>query len=150
MTQLAQRRMIGVVAVLAAAAMLGAAVVSNLGDNLVYYVSPTELAAMGDKAQDATVRLGGLVLPGSFDLKKCDPGCEFRVTDGTTELAVATEGLPPQMFRAGIGVVVEGQLQGDVFHTDRVLIKHDNEYKAPTDAASMRATAGTLVEGDPK
>lgn len=150
MNDLAKRRMIGALVVVMAGALLAWAVIGNLGNNIVYYWSPTELAEKGASAQGATVRLGGLVVPGSFDLSKCSPGCAFRVTDGKTEVAVETEGLPPQMFRAGIGVVVEGSLQGEVFHTDRVMIKHDNQYKAPTDEAGMRQAQATLIEGDEK
>lgn len=150
MNDLYKRRLIGALVVLLAGALLAWAVVGNLGNNIVYYWSPTELVAKGDAAQGATVRLGGLVVPGSFDLSKCTPGCAFRITDGKTEVAVETEGLPPQMFRAGIGVVVEGRLDGQVFHTDRVMIKHDNQYKAPTDEAGMKQAGATLVEGDEK
>lgn len=131
MTDLAKRRLIGLFAILVALSALGWIAWGNLGENLVYYWSPTELAQKGDAARGVTVRLGGLVMPGTFDLEACDPGCRFKITDGTTEVDVATEGLPPQMFREGIGVVVEGQLESGVFRTERVMIKHNNEYRAP-------------------
>ena len=131
MTDAMRKRLFGVVAILVAAIGLGIVMFADLGENLVYYWSPTELRAQ-ENAGEATVRLGGLVVPGSIDH---DPGAStlrFEVTDGTTTVSVHSDGNPPQMFREGIGVVVEGQLQPDgVFHTDRVMVKHSNEYEAP-------------------
>lgn len=145
MNDLWKRRLVGLVAVTVALSALTWIAYGNLGNNLVYYWSPTELVEHGADANGATVRLGGLVVPGSFDLEACKPGCSFRVTDGKNEVNVSTEGLPPQMFREGIGVVVEGSLQGGTFHTDRVMIKHSNEYKAPTDG-DISSAAQTLSE----
>lgn len=146
MTELWKRRLFGLGAILVVVAMLVGLSFGNLGQNVVYYWSPTELVQKRDEAQGQTVRLGGLVMPGTFDLAACDPGCSFRITDGRTEVAVETEGVPPQMFRAGIGVVVEGQLHGDVFRTDRVMIKHSNEYQAP-EGGEKPDMAATLEEG---
>lgn len=146
MTELWKRRLFGLGAILVVVVMLVGLSFGNLGQNVVYYWSPTELMAKHQEAQGQTVRLGGLVMPGTFDLATCSPGCSFRVTDGRTEVAVETEGVPPQMFRAGIGVVVEGRLQGEVFHTDRVMIKHSNEYEAPSEG-EMPDMAKTLEDG---
>jgi cytochrome c-type biogenesis protein CcmE len=146
MTDLTRRRLFGLGALLVAGSALGWLAYGNLGENLVYYWSPTELVAHGAAAQDVTVRIGGLVVPGTFDLEKCNPHCHFRITDGRTELRVASTGLPPQMFREGIGVVVEGRLQGEVFATDRILVKHNNEYRAPGEG-QMPDFAKTL-DGD--
>ncbi len=137
-----------VVVVLALTSFVGGlawTIYGSLGDNLVYYWSPTELVQKSASAQGQTVRLGGLVEAGSFDLEKCNPGCQFIVTDGTNRVAVSSTGLPPQMFREGIGVVVEGELQGDVFHTERIMVKHSNEYRAPKDGEKPDM-ASTLTE----
>jgi cytochrome c-type biogenesis protein CcmE len=146
MSEIWIRRFAGGFAILLAASALVGLSYGNLGQNLVYYWSPTELHANADKAVGATVRLGGLVVPGTFDMKKCNPGCNFRVTDGQNEVLVESTGLPPQMFREGIGVVVEGQYDGAVFHTDRVMVKHSNEYRAPEDGKEPDF-AKTLTEG---
>lgn len=125
-------RVFAIGAVVVAVGALAWISMSNLGDNLVYYWSPTELAAKKAEATGQTVRLGGLVVPGTFDMTKCSPGCTFAITDGQTKVEVASAGLPPQMFREGQGVVVEGALESDgKFHTDRIMVKHSNEYKAP-------------------
>ena len=102
----------------------------GVGENLVYYWSPTELVAAGDKAKGATIRLGGLVEAGS--LQPDGTTLHFKVTDGKTEVPVTTSAVPPQMFREGIGVVVEGTVdQAGNFQSRRMMIKHDNEYRAP-------------------
>jgi cytochrome c-type biogenesis protein CcmE len=123
----------------------------SLGENLVYYWSPTELAAAGESAQGATVRLGGLVQPGTMQWDADTQVLDFRVSDGNEEVQVHSVGSPPQMFREGIGVVVEGTVDGaGVFQTDRVMVKHSNEYKAPEDG-EMPSTAdmyGTLASSE--
>ncbi len=136
----------------AALAVAGAALawiaVGDLGNNLVYYWSPTEMVAQKEKAEGATIRLGGLVEPGS--LKPDGQTLNFRVTDGTTTVPVTTREVPPQMFREGIGVVVEGTVDASgQFTSRRMMVKHDNEYRAPEsgEKPSEAAMFGTLEEG---
>jgi cytochrome c-type biogenesis protein CcmE len=145
MTDIQRRRLFGASAIVVVLGALTWLSYGSLGDNLVYYWSPTELVQRGAAAEGVTVRLGGLVVPGTFDLSACSPGCNFKISDGRTEVAVATAGMPPQMFREGIGVVVEGALEGQTFRTERVMIKHSNEYKAPTDGSMPKDMASTLV-----
>ncbi len=146
MTPNRQRLLAGLGALAVAAGALGFLVWGNLEENVVYYWSPTELVEHGDKALEATVRLGGLVVPASVDWKPEVQQLAFQITDGTQTIPVQCTGAPPQMFREGIGVVVEGQMQTDgVFRTDRVMVKHSNEYRAPDDG-DMPAIPHTLVE----
>ena len=73
-----------------------------------------------------------MVVPGSMDWDRESAHVSFQVTDGQTTVDVDVDGNPPQMFREGIGVVVEGTLAGDgTFQSDRVMVKHSNEYQAP-------------------
>ena len=126
-----QRRLFALTALGIAGAALAWVSMSDLGDNLVYYWSPTELVN-APNAQQATVRLGGMVVPGSVDWDQDAAHVSFKVTDGNTEVAVEVNGNPPQMFKEGIGVVVEGQLAANgTFTSDRVMVKHSNEYQAP-------------------
>ena len=130
----------------AAAALLAVVYSDEIADDvfgqesLVYYWSPTELVDAGDMAQRATVRLGGQVKPGADpDWDKKLP-LEFYVHDGKNKVLVRSTGAPPEMFREDIGVVVEGRMNGDVFETDRVMVKHSNEYKPPHDGDVESAT----------
>lgn len=123
----------------------------SLGDNLVYYWTPTEVVDAGDKAKGANVRLGGMVEAGSIQFDKKSLDLNFRVTDGTRSLPVHGTGMPPQMFREGIGVVVQGTLtDGGVFESDRLLVKHDNQYKAPEDGreVDMEEMMKTMGNGE--
>lgn len=122
---------IGALVILVAA--FGYLTYSGVEDNLVYFLTPAELIAKGDKAIDRPVRLGGQVVPGSVVWNADSIELTFRVTDGTQEIAVHSTGAPPQMFRAGIGVVVEGKLaRNSVFESHSLMVKHSNEYRAPT------------------
>ena len=84
--------------------------VGGIGKNLVYYWGPTELREAGDKAYGATIRLGGMVAPARSTGRGGVSGLEFDVTDGTDTVHVNSRGVPPQMFRENIGVVVEGTM----------------------------------------
>jgi cytochrome c-type biogenesis protein CcmE len=107
---------------------------SEVGKALVYYLTPTELMARGDAAYGQTIRLGGLVQPGSKHGP--DTNLSFVLTDGTTDVAVHTSVAPPALLREGIGAVVEGRLGRDgVFEATQVLVKHDENYVAPTNGA---------------
>lgn len=118
----------------------------GMSDNLVFYWSPTQLAEAGADARDTTVRLGGQVEPGTVNFDIDDNLLTFTVTDGSQEIPVACSGAPPQMFREGIGVVVEGRMQEDgVFHTDRVMVKHSNEYRAPEEGERASDVYQTLM-----
>lgn len=131
MTSAAQRRLAAVAALTVAALALGYVAMGDLGDDLVYYWTPTELISTAN-AREATVRLGGMVKPGTLDWDREAQTARFVLTDGKEEVAVQCTGNPPQMFREGIGAVVEGKLGPDgVFRTDRVMVKHSNEYQAP-------------------
>ncbi len=101
-------------------------------ENLVYFLTPNELVAKGEKAVDRPVRLGGQVVPGSVVWNAEALDLRFRVTDGSKEVLVHSSGAPPQMFRAGIGVVVEGKYgRSGVFESHSLMVKHSNEYRAP-------------------
>ncbi len=125
-------RVFAIVAVTLAMSALTFLAMSDIGDNLVYYWSPTELYEAGPKAVGASIRLGGLVAPGSISRDGDSLNLEFDVTDGTETVHVTAQAVPPAMFREGIGVVVEGTLsESGSFTTERLMVKHDNEYQAP-------------------
>ena len=130
-TEQKRRRLLAVTAVLIAGGALAFLAFSGIGENLVYYWSPTELQDAGSKAIGASIRLGGLVVPGSIEYGD-GLTLKFRVSDGANEVPVYAEATPPAMFRENIGVVVEGTMGSDgLFKTNRLMVKHDNEYRPP-------------------
>ncbi len=133
MTDAMKKRLLALGAVAIAATALGWVSMSDLGENLVYYWTPSQLMENRDKAtNEAIVRLGGMVVDGTFEWKPEEQLAVFDVTDGDQTVHVRSTGTPPQMFREGIGVVVEGSLAPDeVFETEKIMVKHSNEYEAP-------------------
>jgi cytochrome c-type biogenesis protein CcmE len=135
MTPEATRRWaLGVVLVICLGAMGGLYFFAR--GNLVYYWTPTEMKEALDRSTRddfrAVIRLGAVVKEGTLKWDKEQQQITFLATDGTTDVAVHATGAPPAMFREGIGVVVEGRMgSGDVFESDRLMVKHSNEYKVP-------------------
>ena len=146
MTEPIKRRIFAVVTISIAAISLLAVSYGGMGESVIYYWSPTELHA-APNAHDATVRLGGMVVPGSVDWDRDKGHVAFKVTDGKETVDVFCDGTPPQMFKAGIGVVVEGQLHSDnIFRTSRIMVKHSNEYEAPEEGEGHTNPYATLAE----
>jgi cytochrome c-type biogenesis protein CcmE len=127
---------LGALAVAAAAFVVIAA--SGIGRNLVYYWTPKDLRAAGDKSVGASIRLGGLVAHQSIRRGEGASGLEFDVTDGHDTVHVWSSGVPPQLFREGIGVVVEGTMtRAGHFESSRLMVSHDNRYVAPGDEKNV-------------
>jgi cytochrome c-type biogenesis protein CcmE len=114
----------GGVSVLAVAVLL---VLFALKDSIVFFNSPTDVVEK-HVAPGARIRLGGLVAPGSLSKGEA-LAVRFQVTDGNHAIAVTYQGVLPDLFREGQGVVAEGMLDGaGVFKADNVLAKHDETY----------------------
>ena len=129
-----------------ALAAFGFVLIGGLDDNIVYFVTPTELMEKGDAAHGAPVRLGGQVAPGSVQWNADALDLRFRLTDGVHEVLVHSSGAPPQMFRDGIGVIVEGRMTGaGVFESDNLMVKHSNEYRAPPEGHAPQDMYQTLI-----
>jgi cytochrome c-type biogenesis protein CcmE len=126
------KRTAAFIAITVLVAGFGYLIYGGIGENIVYFLTPQELYAKGDKAVERPVRLGGQVVPNSVTWNAEQLDLRFKVTDGTKEVVVHSHGAPPQMFRAGIGVVVEGKFQRNgVFESNSLMVKHSNEYRAP-------------------
>jgi cytochrome c-type biogenesis protein CcmE len=139
------------IAVLTGLAMLGGATAMALlafNDNLVFFYSPSDLAAK-TVGPERRIRIGGLVEDQSL-VKEDGRRVAFRVTDGKAELKVVFDGLLPDLFREGQGVVAEGKLRGDgVFVASSVLAKHDEKYMPPEVADALKRS-GHWQEGGPQ
>jgi cytochrome c-type biogenesis protein CcmE len=114
----------GGVSVLGVAVLL---VLFAMKDSIVFFNSPTDVMEK-HIAPGARIRLGGLVAPGSVS-RGNELAVHFEVTDGNRAIAVTYQGVLPDLFREGQGVVAEGALDGaGVFKADNVLAKHDETY----------------------
>ena len=130
----------GVVLAVAAGLILYA-----LSDRIVFFNSPTDMIAKQLPA-GTRIRLGGLVVAGSL-AKAADGHVRFDVTDGQTSIAVTYQGILPDLFREGQGVVAEGVVASDFsFAADTVLAKHDERYM-PREVVDALKKAGRWQEG---
>lgn len=98
----------------------------NLSANLVYFRTPTELLTEVAPSEER-LRLGGQVVAGTV----VNEGeiLLLTVTDGRESMAVRHDGVVPQLFAEGQGVIVEGTWDGTMFHSDTMLIRHDEQYR---------------------
>lgn len=150
LSPVARNRVIAVVSLLVAGAGLAFVAFGNIGENLVYYWSPKEMLAQGEKAYGPTIRLGGVVQPGSIKWNEAHTTLEFKVAtdlhEGTQSVLVRSTEVPPQMFREKIGVVVEGTFdQSQVFSSNRLMVNHSNEYRAPKEGEDLKKWQETLT-----
>jgi len=141
-----RRRLIALSLGLLALGTATALVLAAFNDNLVFFYSPSDLAAKAI-GPDRRIRIGGLVENASLVRESEGPGVGFRVTDGKTDIAVSYSGVLPDLFREGQGVVAEGRLRPDgVFVATSVLAKHDEKYMPPEVADALKK-AGRWQEG---
>ena len=155
---LKRRRLMIVAGAVLLLGVAAALVLNAFRDTVVFFFSPSEIAARLDDPElalmDRRFRLGGLVQAGS--VTKLDDGVttEFVVTDGADEITVHFTGMLPTLFREGQGVVAEGNLQTPaLFIAEDVLAKHDENYMPPEVADALKKTGhweagyGTTKEG---
>ena len=128
---------------LAAAGIAIAAVLTlrAFEENMMFYIEISDVVK-GDVPRDRTFRVGGLVVEDSVIRKPGELEIEFTVTDLEAELAILYNGLLPDLFREGQGIIAHGQL-GDngKFVADTVLAKHDENYMPPEVADSLAKQA---------
>ena len=125
------KRIALIAAGVAAIAVAAALVLNAFQSNLVFFFSPSQIAA-GEAPQDRAFRVGGMVQTGS--VKRLGDGLtvEFIVTDTARSIPVTYKGILPDLFREGKGVVAQGRLGADgVFRATEVLAKHDENYMPP-------------------
>ncbi len=114
-------------------------VLNAFRSNLVFFYSPSEVLA-GEAPRAQRFRVGGLVEQGS--VKKSGAKVDFIVTDMNEKISVHYEGILPDLFREGQGVIAQGRLMANKrFVADEVLAKHDENYMPPevADALSKHA-----------
>lgn len=105
--------------------------------NINLFFSPVQIA-QGDAPIERSIRAGGMVKEGSVFRDPQSLDVEFRITDYVDELGVSYNGILPDLFREGQGVVVVGKLQADGrFVADKVLARHDENYMPPEVAQAL-------------
>ncbi|GAC1443292.1 MAG: hypothetical protein NVSMB52_01490 [Chloroflexota bacterium] len=112
-------------------AVLGFIIYKGISNNLVYYITPSELLAKGASAQGQSFRLGGQVRPGSVHWNSRVHQLRFVLQDGKGSVAVVSRTVPPQLFTDRIGCVVEGVYGAGIFSASNLMIKHSSTYRAP-------------------
>ena len=123
----------------------------GLQKNVVCFLTPKELLAKGNEGVGVPVRLGGQVKPGSVKWNAQTLDLRFTVTDGAREMQVHSTGAPPQMFRDGMGVVVEGRVgTAGVFDATGLMVKHSNEYRPPKPGEEAHEKYKTLIQQSTK
>lgn len=131
-----KRRLYFVILGLLAVGTAAALVLSALRQDIVFFFSPTEILEAKVQTEGRRIRLGGLVEQGS--VVKDGAKVRFKVTDGAHALPVEFEGLLPDLFREGQGVVTEGRMGTGVFLASEVLAKHDENYMPKEVADSLK------------
>ena len=139
------RRALAVCSGVAALGVASALVLNAFSSNLVFFFSPTQVAAQ-EAPKGRSFRIGGLVEQGSVQRDPQGLTIRFAVTDTARAIPVTFTGLLPDLFQEGKGVVAQGRLGEDgVFRADQVLAKHDENYMAPEAAAALRDTRAGAV-----
>jgi cytochrome c-type biogenesis protein CcmE len=122
-----QRRLTMIAAGLSVLAVAVLLVLFSMKDSIVFFNSPTDVVEK-HVAPGTRIRLGGLVAPGSVTRGE-SLAVRFQVTDGHDAIPVTFQGVLPDLFREGQGIVAEGTLDSTgVFRADNVLAKHDERY----------------------
>jgi cytochrome c-type biogenesis protein CcmE len=141
-----QKRLSLIAAGLGLLGLAAGLVLFALSDTIVFFHTPSELAEKGI-APGTRIRLGGMVEEGSIS-KGAGTETTFVVTDTIATLKVRYDGILPDLFREGQGVVAEGAVQPDgTFHADTVLAKHDENYMPKELADSLREKGVKLGKG---
>lgn len=147
MTPRRKRRLALVAVLLAGVGGAGVLVLNAFSENLVYFYTPTEVAE-GEAPAHRKFRVGGLVAEGSLRRAPDSLQVRFEVSDNAREVPVVYEGVLPDLFREGQGIVADGRLnEADMFIAERVLAKHDENYMPPEAAEALeRSEAHKTLE----
>ena len=135
-----QRRLVLIGSSLGVLALAAVLVLSALKESIVFFNSPSDVVEK-QVPPGSRIRLGGLVKPGTLQ-RGDNLAVRFEVTDGNRAIAVSYQGILPDLFREGQGVIAEGTLEaGGGFKADSVLAKHDETYM-PKDVADALKKQG--------
>ena len=127
-----KKRLFGVFSVIGVSSLGVGLILFALNSNLDYFLTPSELQTNENLVLSANrrVKLGGMVKKESFSINKNK--VNFEVTDYENSIKVIYEGLLPDLFKEGKGIVVLGKYNDGIFYADEVLAKHDENYMPPS------------------
>lgn len=139
MNPLRKKRLMIVLAILAGVGLTVTLALVALKQNINLFYTPSQIAA-GEAPQGAKIRAGGLVKEGSVVRSEQDLSVRFVVTDGVAEVSIRYQGMLPDLFREGQGVVVQGELDAhNRIQAKEVLAKHDENYTPPDVEKAMES-----------
>jgi len=126
-----KKRLFIILAILAGVGVAVTLALSALRENINLFYTPTQIAA-GEAPEGTRIRAGGLVEEGSVTRSKDSLTVTFRVTDNNATVAIQYQGILPDLFREGQGIVALGRVNAEgVLIADEVLAKHDENYMPP-------------------
>ena len=140
-----RKRMVSVLLVLAGMGVATGLILKAFEKNLMYFYSTSEVAA-GEAPAGRSFRLGGLVVEGSVLRSPQGLGVWFTLTDLAEERVVYYEGILPDLFREGQGIIAKGQFNNTgLFVAEEVLAKHDENYMPPEVASALEKAAAAKL-----
>jgi cytochrome c-type biogenesis protein CcmE len=117
-----------------------ALILMALSENLNHFYDPSQVVA-GEAPQNHTFRIGGMVVDGSVHRDEGSLKVRFDLTDYKEQVTVSYEGILPDLFREGQGIVAIGKLNQNLFVADEVLAKHDENYMPAEVKDSLKQVA---------
>jgi cytochrome c-type biogenesis protein CcmE len=140
-----KKRIVIVCSILVGMAVAAALILTAFEKNLMYFYSPTQIIA-GEAPSERAFRIGGLVLNDSVERDPNSLQVSFILTDTINEITVIYEGILPDLFREGQGIVANGKLEaGNIFIAEEVLAKHDENYMPPEVAQALEEAGAEMV-----
>ncbi len=130
-----QNRMVLVALLVAGVSLAGYLGLKAFNENLLYFFSPSDVVE-GKAPVGKSFRLGGMVMKGS--VKRDDLKVNFKVTDFNNTFSIQYEGILPDLFKEGQGVITTGSLVNGTFMASEVLAKHDENYMSPEVADALK------------
>jgi cytochrome c-type biogenesis protein CcmE len=141
-----KKRIVIVCSILAGMVVAAALILTAFEKNLMYFYSPTQIIA-GEAPTERAFRIGGLVLDDSVKRDPDSLQVSFVLTDTVNEITVTYEGILPDLFREGQGIVANGKLgAGNIFKAEEVLAKHDENYMPPEVAQALEDAGAEIPE----
>lgn len=132
-----KKRIVIVCAILAGMAIAATLILTAFEKNLLYFYSPTQVIN-GEAPTERSFRIGGLVMKDSVKRNSDNLEVSFVLSDTKNQIEVTYNGILPDLFREGQGIVANGKLESDnTFKAEEVLAKHDENYMPPEVAQAL-------------